>query len=379
MLDPALARGFLIALAAAALLATALRNPRPRTLASVGALSALLYFGRAFPAFVLVSAAGYAAARGIGAIQDAAARWRWTAAAVVVLAAVFSAGRLMRLDERVLVLPGSIHVAACTLDMWLALRLVTLFWEVGSGAIAMPPLAGYAGWLAFPMTLGGPLLRYSELAPAPAPRPSLWSSAAWWRQMAEGGVKLAAGIGLAALPSMLARAQPDASLLHGLLVVLVSGPLGFYLTFAGYYQLMQALAATAGIQLPDSFNWPFGRENISAFWANWNMTATRVFRDYSFYNRWGLRRHNLYANTIILFVLVGLWHGANLYWLSFGLLHGLMFCAFLAWRRWKAARGFAGTPAPWTAADIACRIATYVAVCAAWYWPSKILQWMGVI
>jgi GNAT superfamily N-acetyltransferase len=46
MLDPALARGFLIALAAAALLATAFRNPRLRTQASVGALSALLYFGR---------------------------------------------------------------------------------------------------------------------------------------------------------------------------------------------------------------------------------------------------------------------------------------------------------------------------------------------
>ena len=159
-------------------------------------------------------------------------------------------------------------------------------------------------------------------------------------------------------------------------MVLIARPVGFYLTFAGYFDLMQTLARVMGTVVPDSFNWALGRENISQFWANWNMTATRVFRDYLFYSRWGLRRHDVHVNTLVLFTLVGLWHGANAYWILWGFLHGVMFCAFLAWRKWGASRGRAITGTP---ADVASRVATYLGVCAAWYLPSKVLQWLGVI
>jgi D-alanyl-lipoteichoic acid acyltransferase DltB (MBOAT superfamily) len=313
----------------------------------------------------------------LGAINNPVARWRWTAVAIVLLVGLFTAGRLLHWDKAVF-MAGTHRVGLGMLDMWLTLRLVTLFWEVGSGAVTLPSPAAYAGWVALPMTLSGPIVRYSELPSMLVPNPSLWRSPAWWREVAEGGVKFVAGILLAASPALIAT-QRGAELAGGVMVVFVTAPMGFYLTFAGYYHLMQAFAAPAGIALPDSFNWPMGRENVSAFWANWNMTATRVFRDYLFYNRWGLRRHNVYANTLALFLLMGMWHGANAYWLLFGILHGVMFSGFLAWRRWKAAHGMRGAPAPWSAVDIAGRVVTYIAVCAAWYVPSKILHWLGVI
>jgi len=106
------------------------------------------------------------------------------------------------------------------------------------------------------------------------------------------------------------------------------------------------------------------------------MTATAVFRDFLFYNRWGLQSYNVYLNVMILFVLVGLWHAANAYWLLFGFLHGLLFCSFLLWRKHGARIGhipFRGT----SAARAAARGLTYICVCASWYLPSKILEKLG--
>ncbi len=378
-LSPALLRGLLIAMAAAALTPMLLRSARREALWVVGLPAALLYFGSAFPGFLIVTGLAYLTARALGRIVDPASRWRWTLVALVLVVVLFAAGRLGQWDQQAIHVRETGPLAFCTLDMWLVLRLVTLFWEVGSGAVQTPSVRAYVGWVALPMTLGGPLLRYSELPAAFETQPSTWRTFAWWRELMLGAGKLAAGVAIAALPGVIGARWPHARALRGIVVVLISGPLSFYLTFAGYYHMMQVLARPLGLTLPESFNWPLGRENISAFWANWNMTATRVFRDYLFYNRWGLRRYNVYVNTLVVFGLVGLWHGANPYWVSWGLLHGVMFCAFLAWRRWKLAHHGHGAQAPGTLADLLARTATYVCMCAAWYLPSKILRLLGVI
>src|SRR5207247_90603 len=106
------------------------------------------------------------------------------------------------------------------------------------------------------------------------------------------------------------------------------------------------------------------------------MSVTAVFRDYLYYNRWGRKTYNVYFNTIVLFLLVGLWHAANSYWLLWGLLHGLLFCAFLIWTRYG--KPSMRLPLQGTVISRMSSIAlTYVAVCACWYLPSKILQKLG--
>ncbi len=378
-IDATLARGLVIALAAAALASILFRTARRESLWLIGLPAALAYFRAAFPGFLLVVCLAHLVTRALGSVANRARRWRWTTGVLALLIVTFTAGRLGRWDQPQPLAPGGWPVALCTLDMWLALRVVTLVWEVGSGKIPPPPLAALLGWLCFPMTLGGPLIRYAELPQSAAVQPGLWRSRAWWADLGLGSAKLAAGTLLGMVPPMPATANAGVRLVHGAALVLIAGPIGFYLTFAGYFHLMQTLARPTGIVLPDSFNRPFGRENISEFWANWNMTATRVFRDYVFYSRWGLRRHHVYANTIVLFTLVGLWHGANAYWILWGVLHGVMFCAFLVWLKWEAARGRRGRAAIGTPGDAASRIVTYLGVCVAWYLPSKILRWMGVV
>ncbi len=102
------------------------------------------------------------------------------------------------------------------------------------------------------------------------------------------------------------------------------------------------------------------------------MTVTRVCRDYLFYNRWGFKKVNVYLNLMILFVAIGAWHGTNLYWISWGALHGLGFCAYLYYRNNKDRFAFAHERMRPVFHELAARISTYVFVCLCWYLASKI-------
>ena len=166
--------------------------------------------------------------------------------------------------------------------------------------------------------------------------------------------------------------SPEARLAQNVYVAFIAGPIGFYLTTAGQFHWMEQLGRTCGVQIPESFRNPIGRENISAFWMNWNMTVTLMFRDYLFYNRWGRSSFNMYVNAVILFTLVGLWHSANAYWLLWGIGHGVLFSGYLLWRRYGASLSlpFRGT----VYSGALARVGTYFCVAMMWYLPSKVLQ-----
>jgi D-alanyl-lipoteichoic acid acyltransferase DltB (MBOAT superfamily) len=334
-----------------------------------------IFYRRYFLGFVVVNAIAYAAARWLSGKTDRSLRWRCACVAIFLLIIIFTLGRVQHW-ERLLAWHGSPPFALFSLDMWLVLRLATLFWEVGSAAVTAPSIVAYITWTCLPFTLGGPLIRYSQFPGALAVNRSLWSSPGWWQDMAIGAAKLIAGIGLYAAQSTVVARWPNAHWVGAGMAALITGPLGFYLTYAGYFHLMQTLARPAGFKVPESFNFPIGRENISAFWMNWNMTATYVFRDYIFYNRWGRRTFNIYFNTMVLFTLVGLWHAANAYWILWGFLHGLLFCSFLLWRKYGTRLAFLPLRGTF-AAQAAARGFTYLCVCSCWYLPSKILQRLG--
>src|SRR5205823_6125040 len=144
----------------------------------------------------------------------------------------------------------------------------------------------YVLWLCLPFTLGGPVLRSSQMPQAIVPQRQLVKSPDWWRSAAAATAKVLLGISLAMAQKAIATHWPDSHRLSAAFTAFVSGPIGFYLTAAGYFQWMELLGGASGFNLPQSFNRPIGRPNISSFWMNWNMSATYVFRDYLFFNRW---------------------------------------------------------------------------------------------
>jgi D-alanyl-lipoteichoic acid acyltransferase DltB (MBOAT superfamily) len=289
------------------------------------------YYWREFLGFVLVSAIAYLAVRWLSKEPVLARRWRWACLLILALAVIFTCGRIEHWD-RTWSFPLTGPLALYSLGMWPTLKLVTLFWEVGSGSIAVPSLLQYVVWTCLPFTLGGPVLRWSQMPRVVSTQPEVFRSGAWWLEAATATAKMVGGLSLGPAHELLAS-HWHSHFGNNAILTFVTGPISFYLTTAGYFHWMELLGRPCGIKLPESFNSPIGRENISAFWMNWNMTATFVFRDYLFYNRWGRRSYNIYFNTILLFTLVGLWHDANAYWVLWGFLHGLLFVTYLFWRK----------------------------------------------
>jgi len=271
------------------------------------------------------------------------------------------------------------RVAILALDMWLVLRLVTFVWEVGSGRVASLRFIDFFAWITSPFTLIGPVLRYDE---------SIRQRTAWlngdteakshrWfydRRIVVGATQMALGYALTYSQAVL-LADPQVSRnAHRLFTFLLAGPWSFYLVIAGYMKLMECFAKPWGIDLPPSFDNAFAQKNLADFWARWNMSATAVFRDYVFYARWGLTRPNVYVNTMIVFLLVGLWHAANGYWLLWGFLHGAGFCSLLLYRRYGAAVRATFNWVPGRVRMALACTTTYLFVCGCWAAPSWLLQ-----
>jgi D-alanyl-lipoteichoic acid acyltransferase DltB (MBOAT superfamily) len=309
-------------------------------------------------------------------------RWRWSCAAMVGLLVIFLGGRYYQLETRGVALTGT-RLFFFSLNMWAFLRLITLLWEFGSGRIERPSLVSFIIWIGLPFTLLGPILRYSQFAPQLSPARSSSSSSPSRNVFSRdslgkfglGTVQLAAGLLLAGMQaSLTAGAGNNLPRWEKLAIGFSLAPWAFYLLWAGYFHFMEGLARGWGLVLPPSFNRPFGRRNLSEFWANWNMSATSVFRDYFFYNRWGLARANLYVNTLIVFLMVGVWHGLNGYWILWGLLHGLGFCAYL-WYRERRTRSETSEKKPGVQGrQLVARVATYIYVCSCWFLPPTILK-----
>jgi D-alanyl-lipoteichoic acid acyltransferase DltB (MBOAT superfamily) len=98
-----------------------------------------------------------------------------------------------------------------------------------------------------------------------------------------------------------------------------------YTDFLSCTTLAQGVAALFGIQIVDNFMHPYFATSIKDFWRRWHMSLSSWLRDYVYIplggNRKGVARK--YINIMITFAVSGIWHGAGLKYLFWGLLHGL--------------------------------------------------------
>jgi alginate O-acetyltransferase complex protein AlgI len=99
-----------------------------------------------------------------------------------------------------------------------------------------------------------------------------------------------------------------------------------YADFFGYSAIAIGLALLFGYRLPINFNLPYISASFSEFWTRWHMSLSSWLRTYLYVplggNRYGALR--TYLNLLIVMGLGGLWHGAGLGYLLWGLLHGVL-------------------------------------------------------
>src|SRR4051794_2824063 len=102
-----------------------------------------------------------------------------------------------------------------------------------------------------------------------------------------------------------------------------------YFDFSGYSTMAIGLGRIFGIPLPVNFNEPYTARSITDFWRRWHMSLAAWLRDYVYIPLGGNRAGPLrtYRNLAVVFVLCGLWHGANYTFLLWGVMHGALLIA----------------------------------------------------
>ena len=157
--------------------------------------------------------------------------------------------------------------------------------------------------------------------------------------------------------------KPESYHWLNVLIAIVFFAVQIYCDFSGYTDMAIGAAKTMGYDLMQNFSRPYFATNIKKFWERWHISLTTWFRDYVYIslggNRVKLARYIF--NILVVFLLSGLWHGANLTFIVWGALHACYYIAYIIFKR--AVRNINTETLLW---NVFSWVLTFGAVCFAW-------------
>ena len=106
-----------------------------------------------------------------------------------------------------------------------------------------------------------------------------------------------------------------------------------YCDFSGYSDIAIGCARLFGINLLRNFNFPYFSKSIPEFWRRWHISLMTWFRDYIYFPLGGSRcaQWKIIRNTLIVFFVSGLWHGANWTFIIWGIYHACLIAFYIFW------------------------------------------------
>ena len=130
----------------------------------------------------------------------------------------------------------------------------------------------------------------------------------------------------------------------------ISYTLQIYFDFSGYSDMAIGLGKIFGFDFPENFKHPYIATSLTEFWRRWHISLSSWFRDYVYIPLGGSRRGEArtYINLLIVWLLTGIWHGANYTLVVWGLLDGILhkikkvLCAHKAIRKQSLIQRIAG-------------------------------------
>ena len=109
-------------------------------------------------------------------------------------------------------------------------------------------------------------------------------------------------------------------------LAIVAYTLQIYYDFSGYSDMAIGLGSIFGFHFEENFHYPYAALSITEFWRRWHISLSTWFRDYVYIPLGGGRvkpaRHVL--NILVVWLLTGIWHGANWTFLLWGMYYGLL-------------------------------------------------------
>ncbi|HRO41275.1 MAG TPA: MBOAT family O-acyltransferase [Flavipsychrobacter sp.] len=140
--------------------------------------------------------------------------------------------------------------------------------------------------------------------------------------------------------------QPQNYHYGNLIIATLFFTIQIYCDFSGYSDIAIGAARTMGFKLMTNFNRPYFARSIQEFWKRWHISLSTWFKDYVFIPLGGSRRNlrKTCINISIVFLLSGLWHGANWTFIAWGALHAFFMVCYLTYKHYdkkqNASTGF---------------------------------------
>lgn len=102
--------------------------------------------------------------------------------------------------------------------------------------------------------------------------------------------------------------------------------LQIYFDFSGYSDMAIGLGKMLGFDFPENFRYPYNSKSVAEFWRRWHITLGDWFKNYVYFPLGGSRGSTAAAirNTLIVWLLTGLWHGASWNFILWGLYYGVL-------------------------------------------------------
>ena len=183
----------------------------------------------------------------------------------------------------------------------------------------------FVAW--FPHILQGPIARFHQLSPQLSqPHSFDWDAFNMGLQrMLWGYLKK---LVIADRAAVFVRGVSAHSAVTGGTVLFIASLLytvQLYADFSGCVDILCGVSELFGIRLSDNFRQPFFSRSLGELWRRWHISLSSWFRDYLYIPLGGNRRGRLrrYANTLIVFLVSGFWHGAGWNYLVWGAINGV--------------------------------------------------------
>ena len=112
-----------------------------------------------------------------------------------------------------------------------------------------------------------------------------------------------------------------------LLLGLIYFSFQIYCDFSGYSDIAIGTAKLFGIELRSNFIFPYFSRDIAEFWRRWHISLSSWFKDYLYIPLGGSKKGKWISirNVFIIFIVSGFWHGANLTFIIWGLMHSILY------------------------------------------------------
>lgn len=166
----------------------------------------------------------------------------------------------------------------------------------------------------FPQLIAGPIVRYKQVAEEISNRRESYSD------IVDGMERFIYGLGkkvlianyMAQIADNVFDYLPDRSVAMAWLGA-VAYALQIYFDFSGYSDMAIGLGRMFGFHFDENFNYPYISKSVTEFWRRWHISLSSWFRDYVYIPFGGnrVKKSRWVFNLAIVWILTGIWHGAN--------------------------------------------------------------------